>query len=629
MPSETRTKQTKPKKRKNIVPKRVSLERGLLSSALSLDDADGVRAFEEWAIHLNDRKHSGNLRKTLKVPVSAAVGWLVPEDCLASLQMAAILSTKPTKTKSHHTRIAGLITDKAAEQWLMSLETRESGVGAGLDGLAWCHALPSAAAQLSRELWVRILDSLCELATQGFSDPTCSWAKQVLHVELPLALAWQFPEVERCERLAPRAADLLSANVVNLLDGQGMIRGSDRQRIGEITACWTRCLAMLMEIPGVTASRAARTEFDWLLQCVLRLVRSDGQLAFSKHSVENKSERKAQRRIATQLKQVVEAGLRMASHDPDVALSKLLVAGKKVPKKRLLDEPSFHSEWSGIAILRSDWRPKSANLTVDFSKQAMTVELQSRSKLLFSTEWCSEILVDGIRLEAEPNEEWDSVCWFSDEMTDYLELEMELKDGWRIQRQFLLGRSDEFLLACDNIIRSEGSSLSCQNSTGEESRLEYRLNLPLPLAVNAIGNADSREGVLRTKKKSAVVIPVSLPEWRSESRFGEFHLRDNEVELCQRGQGSGLNACLFFDLNAERFGAPLTWRQLTVADTRRIVSRDEAVGYRIQIGASQWLAYRSLVGPGNRTLLGHNFSSDFLFARLSMDGHADPLVEVE
>lgn len=620
MPPEIRTKQAKPKRRRDKRPKRNSLERGLLSSALSLNAPDGAEAFEEWAVHLKDRQRKNKLRRILKAPISEAVDWLVPEDCRASRQMPA----SPARTSES-------VTDDA-ERWLTTLESRHSNVAAGLDALAWCHELASAADYLSRETWVRILDSLYELATHGLADPSCSWAEQILHVEVPLALAWQFPEIERCERLASHAADRLSADILGLLDGQGMIRGCDRHHIGPITACWTRCLAMLKEIAGVKVSRAARYEFEWLLQCVLRLVRSDGQLSFSDNFVVDRDEREGRSPVKKQLKQVVESGLRMASDHEGDFLAKLTFEGKKVTRKRrkLLPDAWFHSEWSGISILQSDWRPKSPRLTVDFSQQAVKIELQSRSKLLVSTEWCPEILADGVPLESKSGEEWESVCWYTDSDADYLELELSLMNGWRIQRQFLLGRTDGFLFASDNLIRSEATSLRDRsNEVESEWDLNYRLTLPLAPSAIATGNPDSREGAIRNKKTSAVVIPTSLPEWRSDSRFGDFHLRDNAMELHQRGQGSGLNASLFVDLNPKRFGAPLTWRQLTVAETRRAVSRDEAVGYRIQIGGAQWLAYRSLIGPGNRTLLGHNVASDFLFARLSMDGQAEALVEVE
>ena len=53
-------------------------------------------------------------------------------------------------------------------------------------------------------------------------------------------------------------------------------------------------------------------------------------------------------------------------------------------------------------------------------------------------------------------------------------------------------------------------------------------------------------------------------------------------------------ASLFIDLRKDRFVRPVTWRQLTVAENLSIQPADVAVGYRVQIGADQWLFYRSL-----------------------------------
>jgi hypothetical protein len=73
----------------------------------------------------------------------------------------------------------------------------------------------------------------------------------------------------------------------------------------------------------------------------------------------------------------------------------------------------------------------------------------------------------------------------------------------------------------------------------------------------------------------------------------------------------------------------VTWRQLTVGESLNVVSRDVAAGYRVQIGKSQWLIYRSLGTRGNRTVLGQNFSSEFVVARFRPDGTAEKLLEIE
>ena len=71
-----------------------------------------------------------------------------------------------------------------------------------------------------------------------------------------------------------------------------------------------------------------------------------------------------------------------------------------------------------------------------------------------------------------------------------------------------------------------------------------------------------------------------------------------------------------------------TWRQLTVAEDLEIIPRDQAVGYRVQVGIEQWLFYRSLVPTTCRSLLGQHLGCEFLCARFLHDGTAEPLVEI-
>jgi len=60
-----------------------------------------------------------------------------------------------------------------------------------------------------------------------------------------------------------------------------------------------------------------------------------------------------------------------------------------------------------------------------------------------------------------------------------------------------------------------------------------------------------------------------------------------------------------------------------------LLPRDEAVGYRIQVGAEQWLVYRSLAPRANRIVLGQNFSSEFVMARFTGEGEAENLMEID
>jgi hypothetical protein len=69
---------------------------------------------------------------------------------------------------------------------------------------------------------------------------------------------------------------------------------------------------------------------------------------------------------------------------------------------------------------------------------------------------------------------------------------------------------------------------------------------------------------------------------------------------------------------------------LTVAEDLRIVRRDEAVGYRIQLGKQQLMIYRNLDQVRRRTLLGVHTLCDFYLASFDKDsGQPETLVEIE
>ena len=131
------------------------------------------------------------------------------------------------------------------------------------------------------------------------------------------------------------------------------------------------------------------------------------------------------------------------------------------------------------------------------------------------------------------------------------------------------------------------------------------------------------------RKPRAMVLPLSLPEWLADRRSGELRQTAAGLELRQAAEGRAMLAPLFFDLDRRRMLRPLTWRQLTVAESWSVRPNDVAVGYRVAIGRRQWLVYRSLGPRRNRTLLGHNLSTEMLVARFGRKGQVKPLVEIE
>ena len=187
-------------------------------------------------------------------------------------------------------------------------------------------------------------------------------------------------------------------------------------------------------------------------------------------------------------------------------------------------------------------------------------------------------------LDSTSQYDWEQVAWESDRDMDYLEIEREVAPNTRLQRSFLLSRSDHFMLMADAVIADEHSKLS------------HTIEIPLGDKITVDNQRDSWEMSLKAPQTLSRVLPLGLPEWKSGSRFGDFNIQRRSLLVHQMGV-SRLFVPLFFDLSPKRSKKKLTWRRLSVGEERVNVGADVAVGYRVQIGNEQWLIYRSLLDP--------------------------------
>lgn len=297
---------------------------------------------------------------------------------------------------------------------------------------------------------------------------------------------------------------------------------------------------------------------------------------------------------------------------------------------------SFHSEARSLAILRR--RPAARvprnrddeRLVVRFAGQACAIELNASGCTAICGVWQLDVARQGRPLAAVSD--WESICWHSDADVDYLELQIELAEEVIVQRHMVLARDDRFLLMADAVLSPQPGSL------------EYCGIVPLAAGIIFRPAAETREGTLEaggreqgagSKKRRArsralaKVLPLALPEWREDLRGGELVATDRGLKLHQAAPRQRLLAPLLLDLDPARFRRRLTWRSLTVAESLAAVPAERAVGYRVAIGKQQWIIYRSLAAKGNRTLLGHNLSTETLVARFAHDGEVTPLIEIE
>ncbi|MFN8707370.1 MAG: hypothetical protein ACK50J_11865, partial [Planctomyces sp.] len=67
-----------------------------------------------------------------------------------------------------------------------------------------------------------------------------------------------------------------------------------------------------------------------------------------------------------------------------------------------------------------------------------------------------------------------------------------------------------------------------------------------------------------------------------------------------------------------------------VAERRKNLTPREAAGFRLRIGKTQWLIYRSLSNPEvSRTVLGLHTGDETYIGTVSSDGDIEPILLVE
>ncbi len=568
---------------------------------------NGGDGWDAWTVHLGKQKRPLPLAQLFPGRQSP-LAWNLPDRLGESDTERLILALGSNSSAAKVAR------QEQLEPWLVEAADAAPNVAYALECLALVHALPSLARHVTPRLWWSLLEHLITTAQSvgSYAAEDVPLAPQLLCGELPLALAYTFPEIKACRRLRKLAHQALSEGPVQLLDGEGMPQSCYLHMLRPLLACWTRCSAMGDSVEGGCWDEDAETQYQWLVRQSLRLTRGDGSQAFSHGS--------AGRWRLDLFKSAMENG---GDDDDWAAAEACLPSGSAFEDDTNADPPgpAENSEWSGVAVLRNNWSRRSNLLAVKYGSGDLEIDLSCGKNVLLSGTWAFDLSVNGRPLRA--TDDWEEVCWVSDEDVDYLELEISLTDGVRLQRQLLLAREDHFLYLADCVLGLSGE----KGLT--DGKAEYTSRLPLSADVEFRPAKETREGYLATDKNHALVMPLALPEWRVDPRHGSLEARSGQLLLNQTTTDRNLCCPLFFDLDPRRIAKQRTWRQLTIAESLQIVPADVAVGYRIQCGKDQWLTYRSLDDPANRTLLGHNLSSECEFGRVTEEGDVEELLEIE
>lgn len=497
--------------------------------------------------------------------------------------------------------------DKASS-WVEKTSTGPLDSSHALESVGWLHALPIAAATFEADDWWNLLDHLRSLALEASEMPLDGQPiiQQLVGGELALTMAYLFPEITPCRKMAKGARKILSAGMLELIDGEGLPNSRILQVFRPLMACWTRCRILGEQMDKACSSAKAGYQYEWAIRAALRLSRPDGSQFFSTVNGHRDDS------------ELIAAALACGGDEDDEAIASLALPGRTQPKgldTDLLPSPADHSAWASVAVLQPAWGQNEPKLATCYKGRDFRIELSQQKELLLAGTWAPEIELDGHSLES--TSDWEELCWVSDNDIDYLELEIKLERGVRIQRHLAMAREDRFLFLADAIF-------DCPDGT-----IDYCGRFSLAENAGLAPAEETNEAFLMGQKAAAAVLPLALPEWRVEQSPGQLVAKSDAIELQLSGQGGALFAPLFLDLKPRRMTRPLTWRRLTVAESLEIVPPNVAVGYRVMVGKNQWLIYRSLTPPANRTLLGQNLATEMLIGRFDRKGEVEPLIEIE
>ena len=558
-------------------------------------------SWSKWSAHLAGRKSPPAPEAVFSAGRRPALLWSVPADLEEE-------TLRLVETLDRPRRAALAALGQQMAPWSAEAESRQPTVSLALECLAWCHALPELAAVAEEETWWQMLDRLIAISRDaaGIDLNTAPLAQQLLAGELPLTLAWLFPEVQRCGELAAAAArETLSLGLDELLDGEGLPHAGHLPLLRPLLACWTRA-KLLARSEGVECFRGdTQLQYEWLVRQAIRLCRWDGSQVFSRDE------------SGAWCKKLFEAAVEAGGDRDDARVAAIATRlGKTSSKSRAaLPESAGYSEWGETALLRSSWQRGSEHLAVTFHNRQLISELNCGRQTIWSGASNPDIEIDGQPLE--PQSDWEEVCWHSDDDLDFLELEMKFAGGWKVQRQYLLARDDHFLFTADAVLGQSPAAIN------------YRQRWPLKDDVCFEAAEDSREGFLEGGGRVGLVLPLALPEWRTEWSPGKLSQQSEGLELVLSTEAARLYAPLFIDLKPSRTRQQFTWRRLTIAEELELQPVDVAAGYRVQVGKRQWLFYRSLAPSAPRTLLGQHLNCELLAARFDQDGDLEELIEIE
>jgi hypothetical protein len=192
----------------------------LQPASFSWDEVLAADGYEAWRAHLGWRHTPRPLIDLAPADKTPPLLWSIPEHASAKVHdMLEAASRLPA---------TGLESGASFVQVLMKelAEPRAAGdpTAQGYTRVAWAHACPHVAAVMNGAAWSNLLDKLIGSVEDAAAIPLedSPLGRLLLGGELPWTLAYLFPELTACRRLASAAEATLSQGLLELLDGEGV-----------------------------------------------------------------------------------------------------------------------------------------------------------------------------------------------------------------------------------------------------------------------------------------------------------------------------------------------------------------------------------------------------------------------
>ena len=510
--------------------------------------------------------------------------------------------------------------------------------------LAGCELLALYGSQLPAEvvggLWrVTLAGALAQSSSFVTATETEDWQEKIAEYDnsrevwlqaglLPLVCGLLFDDVKGAPRLSRTGRASLNNQLLHVTDGAGTPVGEVFDALPEFLALWSDALLISRLFETILWKNSSARRFEKMLRRLAATARGaevltgtkDGEsaaallrTAIEHHGVSATTD------WLNPFEQSANSGKARRKSTGGKTKSTTTKSTKKSKKISKSAIPSWQSDDTDAACLRTSWASDASLITTRFNNEPVSLDLVADGVPVFSGRWQLELAEGGAPVELEAA--WECICWNSDSDADYLELQLEFDGGPKINRLLLLSRTQQFAILADIV------------SGSTPGRVDLATSLPLANGVTLKSSGNDREQTLKAGDKTVRVFPLALPQDPGIGTAGRIGLNDENNTACLTLSHATESGTMFspivFDWSSKRRSVPVEWRQLTVTRAGEI-DPSGAAAYRLQVGKLHLAMYRALSGTERyRTFLGYQVESETVIGHFTKSGEIQEILIVE